>query len=140
MGELLQQTINLYSESWKKDHEAVMANYKRADAIKEQVDFGIFLFDRLLDALHQGATDNTSGVAPMVRSMTAWYEGSSRALRDIQTLDKEGFTVENTEALRERHRRAGAILEELQDAQRACNALRTGTSIGVEQFLNELQN
>jgi hypothetical protein len=140
VGELLEQTINLYSEPWEPKHDAVMAKYERADHIKEQLVFGIFLFDQLIAALENGATDNTRGVGPMIDAMRAWYRGSSRALKDIDELDGEGFEVDNAQALRLRHRRAGAILETLQDASTACAALKNGTAVSVEQFLHELQD
>jgi hypothetical protein len=140
VGELLEQTINLYSEPWKPKHDAIMVNYDRADHIKEQLVFGIFLFDQLIAALESGATDNTRGLAPMMDAMLAWYRGSSRALKEIEELDGEGFEVDNAQALRLRHRRAGAILETMQDAARACAAVKNGKAVGVEKFLHELQD
>jgi hypothetical protein len=117
-----------------------MRKYAHADGMNEAVSFGIFLFDRLYDALSQGSTDTCNGVPTALDAFSNWYSASSFVISEIEQLEADQFEVELADQLRSRHKRAGAILEELQDSARAISAWRGGKSVSLPDFLNELRN
>jgi hypothetical protein len=140
VGNLLQQSLDLYNESWQKDHSEVMRKYAHADGLCDVIRFGSNLFDRLEAALREGRTDTCAGVADALTSIGSWYETSSAVISAIEELEQEDYSVELANELRSRHRQAGSILEDLQDASRAIEAVYDGRGVSLAEFLNELRN
>lgn len=140
MEYLLQQTLDLYSDSWKKEHEEVMRKYEHADGLCEGIKFGTFLFDQLEHAMAKGLTDTCEGVAKALPAFTGWYQTSSAVLSAIESSEDDDYPVELADELRSRHARAGAILEDLQDAARAIESINSNRGTTLAGFLHELRN
>ena len=145
MGELLQQTLDLYSESWKKDHDEVMKKYNTADCMGEVVSFGIFLFGRLMKRLNSDGTGKVQSIEPTIKAFEGWHSATSHVLSQAEALQSEGFdiqpqTIEQLRQLKDCHAQAGSIIEELLDAKRAVDSVTSGTAISLDAFINELRN
>lgn len=142
MGELLQQTLDLYSEPWKKDHDEVMAKYRAADGMGEVMSFGIFLFERLCRKLERDDSAKVQQVEPALKAFLNWHRATSHVLNIADGLQAEKYEVqgcEQLEKLREYHSQAGPIIEELNDAKRAIDSVKSGNSISLDKYIAELQ-
>jgi hypothetical protein len=143
MGELLQQTLDLYAEPWKKDHDEVMRKYKAADGMAEVMRFGAFLFEGLLRKLDQDGTATVQQVEPALAAFLRWHRATSHVLSKAEGLESEEYPVEGceelTNQLREYHAQAGPIIEELSDAKRAIDSVKSGKAISLDNYIAELQ-
>jgi hypothetical protein len=139
MRDLLRQTLELYTETWKKDHDTVMQKYQRADSLAALARFGIFLFDELVEALREGASDSFEGVRCNQKAFNNWYRVASSVVTEIELLESEKFQVELADDLRDRQMRSTEILQELADAMTAISAVQNGRALSAESYINELR-
>jgi len=143
MGELLTGQLNLYSETWKNDHVEVMENYEWADRINDAAAFGVFLFDQMFERLQRDGASEAKDVAPAFEAFDSWYSASSSAMSEIEAIQIKGYGSELSDqviqSLLERQSIAAAILEDLHDAVTAIEAVSKGTSVSLEDYINELR-
>jgi hypothetical protein len=143
MGELLQQTLDSYSEPWKGDHEEVMAKYRAADGMGEVLSFGIFLFERLYRKLQGDDSAKVQQVEPALEAFLNWHCATSHVLAMADGLQSEDYPVQGCEQLkqlREYHAKAGPIIEDLTDAKRAIESVKAGKAISLDSYIAELRN
>ncbi|MCI0335701.1 MAG: hypothetical protein L0228_21045 [Planctomycetes bacterium] len=140
MGELLKQTLEVYTESWKEEHDKVMDNYGAADRLGDAVSIGIVLFERLFKKLSRDGAAHVKDVDCTLKSFDSWYNTASAVLVEVENLESEEFEVQGTKRLKECYAQATGVIEDLLDAKRAIAAVESTKAVSLESYLNELRN
>jgi hypothetical protein len=144
MSKLVFKTVQFIKreceESWKRDHNKVMANYKAADCLGDAAQLYLSLFVQLKAATEDTDNESFDSVLSLCETLDLWYEATSSLLAKIDGLEGDDFPVESADKVRRCHRDAAMLLEDLHDAKNAIEAVQGGTSIGLEDFLDELRH
>ena len=143
MSKLVYKTVKFIKEeceeSWKLNHYRVMESYKRADCLDDAARLYSTIYVQV-KATTESPEENFETVIALCDTLDLWYEAASALLEKIEELEGDGFAVESADDIRRYHRDAAMLLEDLHDAKNAIEAVRKGTSIGLEDFLDELQH
>jgi hypothetical protein len=143
MGQLVYRTVQFVKrerETWKRAHKQVMADYEVADGLGEAAKIYAALFEQVRSNTEGNERESFDSVVAACETLDLWYEAASDLLAEIDKSEAAEFPVESAGLIRNCHRSAAMLLEDLHDAKNAIDAVRSNRSIGVEEFLDELRH
>ena len=121
-------------ESWKVPHAEVMREYDSADALGEEADFGVYLYNRL--ASFQARTFEEA--KSHYEGYLYWHRQTLRLLRAIEESEKRGYSVEGADELRSAYRTVSFLADKIEGRVVALDSFLNGEGITDTEFLAQL--
>ena len=121
-------------EAWKEPHDEVMRNHDNAEALGEDANFGVYLYERLR-SFEARTFEEASG---LYAGYLNWHRQTLCLIRAIEQSERRGFDVQGSDKLREAFRCVNAIADRISGRVTALDFFVNGQGVSEEDFLNSL--
>jgi hypothetical protein len=121
-------------DSWRAPHNEVMHRHDVADALSEEVTYGLFILDRMRTARPQTFEDSKQ----LYELYETWHSRSLEVLRAIERSQAADFPVEQSDKFAKAVQDVSSFLWDIHQRIVALQKFIVGEGITGEQFVDGL--